>query len=66
MMKVGRETPERTSKMDQKAFFMRQETNQQIESPTFEKKWEVEQIDVENQGRENPFKRKETKYENIK
>ena len=63
LMKVGREPTEIVPQADQESFFMRSEPGSQIESPTPEKEQRVERIDVGREGREDPFKKEETKYE---
>ena len=66
LMKVGRKQTELIPQVDQETFFMRSEPHSQIESPTPEKVWGAERIDIERAGRKDPFEEDDTKYKNYK
>lgn len=66
LMKVGREPTEIIPQVDQETFFMRSEPGSQVEPLTPERTWGAKQIDIERAGREDPFKKEETKYEKYK
>lgn len=66
LRKIGREQTGIVPQADQEAFFRRSEPGSQVESPTTERTWQAERIDTERAGREDPFKREETKYEKYK
>ncbi len=64
LMKVGRQTE--LIPQNQETFFMRSESRSQIESPTFERGWKAERIDIEKAGRRDSFEEHDAKYENYK
>ena len=66
LMKVGRKQTELIPQVDQETFFMRSEPHSQIESPTPEKVWGAERIDIERAGRKDPFEEDDTRYKNYK
>ncbi len=65
LMKVGRGQTEPIPK-NQEAFFMHSELGSQIKSPTFEREWKAERIDIERAGRRNGFEEHDVKYKNYK
>lgn len=65
LRKVGRET-EIAPAANQEAFFMRSEPNSQIEPMTSEREFRTGRVDFERAGREDPFKKEETKHEKYK
>ena len=66
LMKVGRRQAELVPQVDQEAFSMHSESHLNIESPTIERTWGAEQIDIERAGRRDPFEEDDTKYKNYK
>lgn len=65
LMRVGRGQTEPIPK-NQEAFFMHSELGSQIKSPTFEREWKAERIDIERAGRRDSFEEDDAKYKNYK